>query len=137
MTLKEIRKMLGVSREQVAMMNGCTQMVIRRIENKHLIELTFSDLECYVCAMNVTIDDLIGMLLGIDISATDLKGAFWEFNFNRTINVKKTYLSLINCSNMCTITTLQSYSHAKNKFDNIKLNWCYYKLTGKELNNEN
>lgn len=136
MTLKEIRRYYGVTREQVAMMNGCTQMVVRRIENKPLTELTFDDLDFYVCATDLTLDSILGMLLGVELSAMELKGALWCFNFNQTLNVSKTYLSLSKCSNVCSIATLQKYARAKDTFKHIKLNWCYYKLTGRELENE-
>lgn len=133
MTLQSIRKLYNISREQIAVMNACSQMVVRRVEMKPIKELTFGDLEMYTNAFMIEEDDLIGMLTGKALKSIDLKISFWEFNFNTTVNINKTYKALNNCSNKCSLISLYTYFKDTDKFKDIKLNWCYYKLTGEEL----
>lgn len=133
MTLQSIRKLYNISREQIAVMNACSQMVIRRIENKPLKELTFGDIEMYTNAFIIDENDLISMLTGKALSSIELKTAFWEFNYNNTVNINKTYKALSGCSNKSSLISLYTYFKNSDKFKDIKLNWCYYKLIGEEL----
>ena len=133
MTLKEIRKLNYIPREQIAMLNGCSQMVVRRIEEKELKDITFGDIDMYVTASNLTADYIINMLLGINISEAELKASFWQLNFNRTMNVARTYKQLSGCSNRCSLVTLQTYAKAQDKYTHVKLNWCYFLITEQEL----
>lgn len=125
--------MRGISREQIAILNHRSQMIVRRIEVKPLKELTWGDLDMFVTGLNIELDELLSLLLGVIISSAELKSVFWAYHINRSINVRKTHTEIADCSNACTLTTLQSYTKTRSIFDNIKINWCYYKLTGKEL----
>lgn len=133
MTLKEIRKMYHITRSTIAIMNGCSTMIPRYLETKSIRDLTFEDLEMYSGVIGIDMDTMLGLLFDKEVHESDLKSAFWEFHISRGLNVKKTWKSLLECSNCCTLQTLQTYAKEQDKFAKLKLNWCWFKLTGEEL----
>lgn len=133
MTLLELRKMEKRTRASMADLLQCSIMKIRRIEEKDIKDLTFRDLEAFATGMQMEVDDILNFLIGPNFPSTALKAVFWCFNVNGTINAAETWRKIEHVSNKPNITSLQNYAYSKNKFDSIKINWCYYKITGEEL----